>query len=310
MIFPDEPSVRSYEKDLKDIPFPLTFKICIQAGMEYTKFLNTEKNFGYANIKRFYKGMWINDTSIRGWTGFKADGSPLNDVKGLFLRNKDKIIFQCLGIIGNVTKKFKEVLTNIKLESTKGVKLINETIPEQLGLQYVHCTDLDLSDFFNLEKHIPSQLLFTFNIVGVGVTIYVDDINRKASRTLRSSRLVYNGSPLQNLNLTKQLKFQYYFKLSQVINIDSNVKMPCRNYPNGEFQTFEECDQNFVFRQVKRKYNSTPFWATKNYEEVTAMLKADYNAMDMLKYPMGEIESSCYTPCVSTKVLDIKILET
>ena len=84
MLNPEEPSVRTYETDLKNIPFPLTFKICIEAGMEYTKYLNTSLNFGYANIKRFYKGMWLKDKSIRGWTGFNEDATPLNSTKGIF----------------------------------------------------------------------------------------------------------------------------------------------------------------------------------------------------------------------------------
>ena len=94
---------------------------------------------------------------------------------------------------------------------------------------------MDLNDFFNLEANTPSQIIFTFNLANLGVSIYVDDINRKALRTLSSSRLAYRGSPLQNNNLTNQLKFQYYFKLSQVVNIESNVKIPCRNYPNTDY---------------------------------------------------------------------------
>ena len=72
--------MRSYVTDLKNIQFPLTFKICIEADTDFSRRLGRKS--GYANFRKFYKGEWKNDPLVRGWTGFNPDGTPKNDTKG------------------------------------------------------------------------------------------------------------------------------------------------------------------------------------------------------------------------------------
>ena len=41
--YPENPSVRVFDKDLKDIEFPLSFKICIRKALKKALFLNFKK---------------------------------------------------------------------------------------------------------------------------------------------------------------------------------------------------------------------------------------------------------------------------
>ena len=56
MLNPEEPSVKSYESALREIPFPLTFTICIEADIDYTYYL---KESGYYNLRGLFKGNFM-----------------------------------------------------------------------------------------------------------------------------------------------------------------------------------------------------------------------------------------------------------
>lgn len=81
MLNPDEPSVRSYEKDLSEMPFPLLFKMCVEAEVPYTK--EDLLTFGYGNLQRYYKGMSTYNKSWIGWAGMAENGSSLDLEKGI-----------------------------------------------------------------------------------------------------------------------------------------------------------------------------------------------------------------------------------
>lgn len=213
------------------------------------------------------------------------------------------ILFSNLDIYANISGKITSALVDIFLTEANGNIIKVSNFPVNMPFQYLLCQNLDLNDYFDLKLHTPVQVQFRFESNdGVGISLNVEDINRKASRNLRTSRLAYSGALMQNFNLSEPLKFQYFLKLSQTINLESNTKLPCRNYPNKDFLSFDFCDGDFVYNQVKRNFNVTPFWATRDLSKVTRESTLDYAPMDLMKYPMGEIESSCLKPCVSTQV--------
>ena len=77
---PEEPHIKSYEKDLSEIPFPLLFKMCIEAGVPYTQ--QDLMSFGYANLRRYYKGTSLYNKSMMGWAGHSNNGTSLGMEKG------------------------------------------------------------------------------------------------------------------------------------------------------------------------------------------------------------------------------------
>ena len=90
-----------------------------------------------------------------------------------------------------------------------------------------------------------------------------------------------------------------------MINMPQNPNNPCRNYPNEEFESFEECDERFVRERIKEEVNFIPFWATKNLSEVTKKVILTHDRMDHMKYVLGVINSPCLNPCVLTQVIKI-----
>ena len=77
---PEYPSIRVYSKDLNQISFPLTFKICVT---EQENFTERYTKMGYANELSFFAGKSIFDEELMGWGGHSQNGSSLYHVLGL-----------------------------------------------------------------------------------------------------------------------------------------------------------------------------------------------------------------------------------
>ena len=76
--YPDNPSVRVYDKDLKDIEFPLSFKICLR---ELNRDLRYQQN-GYNDIYAFFRGQPSYGRRYFGWPGRDENKSSLGTVTG------------------------------------------------------------------------------------------------------------------------------------------------------------------------------------------------------------------------------------
>ena len=62
---------------------------------------------------------------------------------------------------------------------------------------------------------------------------------------------------------------RFILTLSQIINLDSDPGSTCSHYPNKDFSSYKECDEDFVYNEMKKKYKLMPFWAAKSLDEVT-----------------------------------------
>ena len=81
MLYPEEPSVKTYKKDLKDIDFPMTLRLCLQLETIDGNDKNI-KPFGYRNIREYFRGKSVYNDSIMGWAGHLENHSSLGSVEG------------------------------------------------------------------------------------------------------------------------------------------------------------------------------------------------------------------------------------
>ena len=58
--------------------------------------------------------------------------------------------------------------------------------------------------------------------------------------------------------------------LEQFLDSEDDASKQCQNYPDKNFESYKECDEDFVYKIVTNKYNVVPFWATNNLTEVTS----------------------------------------
>ena len=76
---PPRPEIKVYDKALKDVPFPILFKIC---GKEIYNSSRRFKEYGYEDEWSFYTGTNSFSKSIVGWQGHTENNSTVENVRG------------------------------------------------------------------------------------------------------------------------------------------------------------------------------------------------------------------------------------
>lgn len=76
---PELPSIREYETNLKDIEFPISFKICLYNLNEtYDRY----HRLGYEDKMNFFLGRSKYNKSHYGWNGHTEDGATIGPTEG------------------------------------------------------------------------------------------------------------------------------------------------------------------------------------------------------------------------------------
>ena len=91
--FPDYPSVKTYKKNLKEIEFPISFKLCARE-LETTK---RYSRYGYFDEYHFFEGRSLFNHSLRGWNGFSETNLTIGSTQGIIFDGSNK--HYCLGAL-------------------------------------------------------------------------------------------------------------------------------------------------------------------------------------------------------------------
>ena len=137
--------------------------------------------------------------------------------------------------------------------------------------QFPACQTVDLTHYFNLSRMTPSFVFFFVKKnLNLGISIEVGDKRKApARRRLIQNSFEYEGAKIKLENLYSSKTRTYAFTVSQTIDLETDKGKNCVDYPNANFSSYRECDENFVYNEVAEKYNMMPFWAAKNIDEIT-----------------------------------------
>ena len=134
--------------------------------------------------------------------------------------------------------------------------------------QYPNCQILDFLDYFDFH-FTPKRLeIYIGDNLNVEILMYVEDRRKVVNRTLESNMLAYVGPTLKIEDSDKGQEVRAIMSLSQQINIKEDKNSKCTNYPNEIYQSYKDCDQQYVSGHM-RALNISPFWATNDLNEVT-----------------------------------------
>ena len=136
---------------------------------------------------------------------------------------------------------------------------------------YPTCQAINLTENVDLKMHSPRVITFEFfPRENLGVSLQIEDRETALlKRRLRSQRHDYVGSAVEIDSLSRGVYKRFDLKISQKINLEIDSGIKCRNYPNKEYQSYRNCDEDFLYKKMKTTYNVIPFWAAKTFEEVT-----------------------------------------
>ena len=125
--------------------------------------------------------------------------------------------------------------------------------------QFPSCQILDIDSIFNLKGIAPLQIFLDFYKQDIRVSIFVQDYLRKVSRQLNSNMLVYSGPSLAS-NLKHNNYKKMILKLSQIKDSIHDKQVRCTNYPNKQFKSYEDCDDNFMKIKMLSDYHLFSLW--------------------------------------------------
>ena len=133
---------------------------------------------------------------------------------------------------------------------------------------------IDLTQYFDLTMMTPSVIRFHISAGNnLKASIIIEDRERTLlKRRLKSDVVAYNGIPLELENLTSTILKEYFLTISQRINLEMDSGINCKNYPTKKFKSYSDCDEDYVYNQMRYIYKIMPFWAAKTLDEVTKLM--------------------------------------
>ena len=172
-------------------------------------------------------------------------------------------------ILRNATLDYGSIVEEIGIMTIQNKRFTLKGSEMNWSLLFSHpsCKSIDISKYWNLRKNTPKFVWFRFKEKqNLGVSLKIED-KKKAliNRRLRSQSLEYTGYPLVFENLMEPKYLNIFLDMSQSIHLEMEKGINCKNYQNSSYR---ECDENFVYNQMK-SCGIMPFWAAKNLNEVT-----------------------------------------
>ena len=137
-INPVLPEIKIYSKPLKDIEFPLVFRLCTN------KLLNLDHSeyneMGYNDAKGFFKGQSKYNWMHFGWNGHTENGSVI-----------DASIDE---IVRKVSYDWNRTVDYIAISDENATLIVNKNITLNSLPIFPSCQMVDISDFHNLSNKV------------------------------------------------------------------------------------------------------------------------------------------------------------
>ena len=102
----------------------------------------------------------------------------------------------------------------------------------------------------------------------VTIEMWLLDKNLRVNRKIVKHSFFYNG----NTMVMKNSFTSYTVKIKKNVFVEEDPRKSCRNYPNAEFSSYAECDDQYMRDRIDKVapgLNLTPPWLTSDLGEVT-----------------------------------------
>ena len=83
ILYPEIPEILVSKKNLNEIEFPMTFRIC---AFELNDTVSRYQSFGYAHYGDYFRGRSMFNDTLYGWAGHDHNGSVLGNVEGKMMK--------------------------------------------------------------------------------------------------------------------------------------------------------------------------------------------------------------------------------
>ena len=241
---------------LKSMDFPLDFKVCFQpAGFNETAL----RSYGYEDSVAYIDGIrnYFDSAALIGWGGHGHGNQPggvKNASEVLHAAKKDWTMSQIFNFfqVGPHLENQSALLQRINWISD--CYLLNLDIIKEDHLRGMGWLWMMFNDTL-LEEH------------NVTIELKLQGQNIAVHRVIQDHLFYHTGDPI------KLDKFSSYrVKIKKMVVIEGEPGNTCRNYPNSDFESYRDCDDNYMKTTLQNAapgLNLTPVWMTDDLSKVT-----------------------------------------
>ena len=90
ILYPEIPEILVSKKNLNEIEFPMTFRIC---AFELNDTVSRYQSFGYSDYAGFFRGQSMFNNTVYGWAGHDENGSVWGNVAGKIINQAFLFIY-------------------------------------------------------------------------------------------------------------------------------------------------------------------------------------------------------------------------
>jgi hypothetical protein len=256
---------------LKDIGFPLIFKICVDPS--FNKTAVNESGYGGV-VWEYVIGQSLFNGSILGWAGHTASGGvqgtveellarvrghmPQDVVRGVTMTHVDNDVTWITWDIGQCTRV-----------ASTGVNC-SQGLDQHLYLKAVNfphnCYTLDLTTHVDVQEKGLMELGIMFkDIENSTVTIKIEGITMSENTIIKS-----NAFYSESITLKDKTTQEYAIQIEKNVFMENHPTKICRNYPNSEFISYSQCVDQELQRTVSGLFPGlVPIWLAEDLKDVT-----------------------------------------
>ena len=274
---------KTVTKELKDVDFPATFKVCMKPSFNVPELLKVGYDSGYSYFKgqsRFdYTG-----TGNHGWAGHTEDGDVFSNVSDVQNR-----VFQDYHSVINTTLVFK---TNGDLDlPSSSYQLLKPNFPN-------NCLTLDIS------KHLPPGDMITKLIMAFNSNQFATDIDviikDQLTLTDRSRKVDHGSQSIVFESLIRNISKFYWVSFYQNEYEDEDESV-CVNYPTEKYVSFNDCERQYLDKLLAEE-TLLPAWATPgDLSKATTLSRWKSGSKSVYEYVFG-YPGPCVQPCTQTSI--------
>jgi hypothetical protein len=287
------------EIKLKDMDLSAVLKICVIPGFNQTA-LN---EMGYADEYSYFDGSSKYNETIVGWAGHSNTSGVQGSVAEVLGRVRAHTVEEVIKDVIVQGRNDTEFSINIS-----DVRLGRVNFPD-------NCYTLDLASNARVKKHgITGMFIYFKSLEKRSVAVSVQGSSLASDRNIKAHRLYSDGDKIYSdgdkiyfdgdkIRLQKINMYRSF-----VVNIKKNVFVEedptknCRNYPNPDYASYRECDDQWMKDTVARiAPGLVPIWLADTTETVTIQHTAPkLSSITSIGVMLdGTFLSDCPLPCTT-----------
>ena len=218
---------------------------------------------GYFNVVEYFAGKSKFNGSVIGWAGHTEDGKVVGKVEEVFDRVKQNVSLKNLDFSVQVT-----TLSGQKV--TLDNQVDDDDIVQEERINYPdNCQTLDVTKNSQIEMEGVKNIKFRFMSIPVNISVYVDLVGKSSACSRNLAELGFSQSG-DRIAIRNSLDKKYAIKILGEKFVEEDPGNDCRNYPNDDFLSYKDCDDDYMKKEVDRiSPGLNPVWLSDHLSHAT-----------------------------------------